>query len=175
MKMQLLLTHEVMKRFQREMRRARSREIGGLLMGEHVADEVFRAVDVSVQRLGGSHVGFIRNPKEHEAQLQTFFARTGNDYTRFNYLGEWHSHPSFEPYPSPMDIETMQSIVEDSAVGVNFLVLLICRLGIGNQIELTATAFRPGTQPLAVPIVPEFGPKRRSLTLLQQLCRILGR
>ena len=141
-------------------------------MGEHVGDEVFRVVDISVQRVGGSHVGFTRNPKDHEAQLQNFFARTGQDYARFNYLGEWHSHPSFEPYPSSTDIESMQSIVDDSTVGVNFLVLLICRLGSGKQIEVTASAFRAGTLPVAVPIVAEAGPLGENLTLFMRLRRM---
>jgi integrative and conjugative element protein (TIGR02256 family) len=93
-------------------------------MGEHIGDELFRVVEISVQRSGGTAACFIRHPNEHKAQLERFFAQTGNDYARFNYLGEWHSHPSFEPAPSETDVCTMQSIVEDPEVGVNFLVLL---------------------------------------------------
>jgi integrative and conjugative element protein (TIGR02256 family) len=124
-------------------------------MGEHQRDELFRVVDISVQRSGGSRVCFIRNPKDHESELNRFFARTGKEYTRFNYLGEWHSHPSFEAIPSHTDIQTMQSIVEDPAVGVNFLVLLISKLGRQNEIELTATAFRADTLPTSIPIMAE--------------------
>ena len=93
-------------------------------MGEHVRHDVFKVVDMSVQRSGGSVDCFVRDPTEHQATLQAFFARTGGDYTRFNYLGEWHSHPAFEPVPSAVDVATMQSIVEDPSVGVNFLVLV---------------------------------------------------
>jgi integrative and conjugative element protein (TIGR02256 family) len=153
--MELCLAPRVMKRLQRELRRAGTREIGGLLMGEHLGNELFRLVDISVQRSGGSHTCFIRSPKDHEDQLQRFFARTGNDYTRFNYLGEWHSHPSFEPFPSPTDLVTMQSIVSDPVVGANFLVLLIARLGSDKRIEATATAFRAGTPPVSVALLAE--------------------
>ena len=97
--MQLLLPTQVTKRLRQELRRAKAREIGGLLMGEHVRDDVFRVVDISVQRSGGSQTHFVRDPSSHAAQLDAFFARTGNDFTRFNYLGEWHSHPTFEPAP----------------------------------------------------------------------------
>jgi len=117
-------------------------------MGEHVRDEVFRVVSISVQRSGGSQTCFIRQPREHEAQLREFFARTGADYTRFNYLGEWHSHPSFEPVPSDTDLRTMQSIVDDSMVGVNFLALMIPRLGKRGRVELSAMAVRRGGPPL---------------------------
>src|ERR1700687_5436645 len=102
--MHLLLTATVLKRLRRELRRAGSREIGGLMMGEHVGDDVFRVVEISVQRSGGSAACFVRDPVEHEAALQAFYVRTDSDYTRFNYLGEWHSHPMFEPVPSPMDV-----------------------------------------------------------------------
>ena len=156
--MQLLLPAKIIQRLLRELRRAGHREIGGLLMGEHVRDETFRVLDISVQRSGGSHACFIRDPRSHQAQLQRFFAQTGQDYARFNYLGEWHSHPSFDPVPSATDAATMQSIVDDPDVGVNFLVLLIPRLDSNKDFEASATAFRARTRPLAVPLLMESEP-----------------
>jgi hypothetical protein len=88
-------------------------------------------------------------------QLDKFFEHTGADYSRFNYLGEWHSHPTFDAVPSPTDIRTMHSLVSDPAVGVNFLVLLVARLSIERQIEATAVAFRPAAPPMVVPISAE--------------------
>jgi integrative and conjugative element protein (TIGR02256 family) len=153
--MQLLLAPQVSKRLERELRRAGRQEIGGVLMGEHLHDEVFRIVDISVQRSGGTQACFIRNPSDHQAHLQQFFARNGNDYTRYNYLGEWHSHPSFEPIPSTTDMHTMQSIVDDPAVGVNFAVLLITKLASNKRIEATAMAFRSGIPAMSVPLLTE--------------------
>jgi integrative and conjugative element protein (TIGR02256 family) len=169
--MQLLLTPQIVKRLKRELRRAGSREIGGLLMGEHVRDEIFRVVDISVQRSGGSHACFIREPKDHEAHLKRFFARTGGDYTRFNYLGEWHSHPSFKPFPSDVDMQTMQDIVNDPAVGANFLVLLIAKLAGKKQIELAATAFRAGAPPVIVVLSAESVPDISSESRLSRWLR----
>ena len=60
--MQLLLPSRLIQRLQSELKRAGNREIGGLLMGEHVRDEVFRIVDISVQRSGGDRACFIRQP-----------------------------------------------------------------------------------------------------------------
>lgn len=122
-------------------------------MGEHVADDVFRIVDISVQRSGGSAACFTRDPSDHQRQLDDFFDRHDRDYTRFNYLGEWHSHPSFPPYPSSTDISTMQEIVRNPDVAVNFLVLLIVRLKHKRAIEVSATAFPLGGEPEAVEIV----------------------
>jgi proteasome lid subunit RPN8/RPN11 len=124
-------------------------------MGEHVRDETFRVVEISVQRSGGSQGCFIRNPTDHQAQLREFFARTSEDYRRFNYLGEWHSHPSFAAAPSITDIQTMQSIVSDPAVGVNFLALLIVKLSREKKFEATAVAFRMGALPTDVLVSAE--------------------
>jgi len=173
--MQLLVARPVIKRLECELRRAGRREIGGLLMGEHVRDELFRLVELSVQRGGGTDACFIRRPSDHEAQLEKFFAQTGNDYTRFNYLGEWHSHPSFDPLPSDTDISAMQSMVEDPDVGVNFLVLLVCRMasGRGRVLEMTSTAFRAGAPPLAVPISVEPEPQGQKVTLLDRFRKFM--
>jgi integrative and conjugative element protein (TIGR02256 family) len=172
--MQILLAPEVTRRLRRELRRAGSLEIGGLLLGEHVRDELFRVVEISVQRSGGSHAGFMRHPQRHQKQMRNFFRRTGGDYARFNYLGEWHSHPCFEPAPSPTDLETMQSIVSDPAVGVNFLVLLVCRLGHGEALEATAAAFRAGIEPLSVALGFESKTEGHEVSWSQRFRRFLG-
>jgi integrative and conjugative element protein (TIGR02256 family) len=153
--MKLLLTPQVLKQLELEMRQARRMEIGGLLFGEHVGADTFRVVDITVQRSGGSPVHFVRDPAQHRPQLDAFFRKTGAEYTKFNYLGEWHTHPSFEPHPSGQDVNTMQSIVEDPAVGVNFLVLLIPRLKRWRHIEVGATLFRPSTDPSPVELSVE--------------------
>lgn len=113
-------------------------------MGEHVSEVTFRVVDFSVQRDGGSRTNFVRDPKEHVAQLAAFFEGTGADFTRFNYLGEWHSHPSFPPSPSASDIAEMVRLVDDPEVGASFAVLLIVRLRIIRGLTGTATLFARG-------------------------------
>jgi [CysO sulfur-carrier protein]-S-L-cysteine hydrolase len=170
--MRLLLTAPILKRLRRELRRAGSSEIGGLLMGEHVGDDEFRVVDISVQRTGGSIASFVRDPASHDAQLKAFFARTRGDFTRFNYLGEWHSHPTFEPAPSTVDRATMQSLVEDPIVGANFLILLIVTLGADATINGSATAFRPKAVPLnAAILIEQTAPRFPGVRmLLRRLC-----
>jgi integrative and conjugative element protein (TIGR02256 family) len=142
--MHIVLPAKIAKRLACELRRAGRQEIGGLLMGEHIGEARFRIVDISVQRAGGTDVCFVREPREHRAQLDQFFANTGRDYTRFNYLGEWHSHPSFVPLPSSKDSATMQSLVQDDVVGVNFVVLLIASFTDSREMVLSATAYRAG-------------------------------
>lgn len=118
-------------------------------MGEHISESTFRVVDFSVQRGGGSHAHFVRDPKEHVAQLAAFFEHTGADFTRFNYLGEWHSHPSFPPSPSVSDIAEMVRLVDDPEVGASFAVLLIIRLRFIFGLTGTATLFARGGTPIS--------------------------
>ena len=173
--MKILLTQPVIQRLRSELRGARRREIGGVLMGEHLQESTFRIVDLSVQRSGGSAAHFVRDPAQNQAALAAFFSRTGGDYTRFNYIGEWHSHPSFEPLPSFTDLETMQSIVDDPQVGVNFLILLIPRLTRWRRMELSATGFRRNGDPFAVSLGAEELPDADENTWVALARRLFSR
>lgn len=141
--MKLLLQTEIRRRLERELRRAGTAEIGGVLMGEHVGPDTFRVVDLTLDRGGGSFARFVREVRRHRLGLDAFFRRTGKQFTRFNYLGEWHSHPSFSLEPSGPDISAMRSIVDDPAVGAAFAVLMIVRLSTDGALEMRASLFRP--------------------------------
>jgi integrative and conjugative element protein (TIGR02256 family) len=154
--MKLLLPLKVIKRIKRELR-GRNREIGGVLVGEHVSNDLFRVVDISVQLSGGTAAHFVRDPEHHRAFLADFFAQTGRDYQRFNYLGEWHSHPRFAPLPSGEDFITMLNLVADPEVGANFAVLIIARLHRWSRLEISATLFRAGLLPENIAVEIEVG------------------
>jgi hypothetical protein len=131
--------------------------MGGVLVGEHIDGDVFRVVDMSFQRRGGGVAHFERDLKRAKAFVVAFHEKTGRDYQRFNYIGEWHSHPSFTAVPSATDLQTAQDIVEDADVGVNFIVLLICRLRFWGRLDVSCTAFVPGQSPSPVRLAIEPG------------------
>jgi hypothetical protein len=112
------------------------------MMGEHAGPNLFVVREMTVHRLG-TFASFVRTVGDAIGKLRAFFQQTGNDYTRFNYLGEWHSHPSFEPYPSRTDDQSMLQIVQDEAVGANFAVLLIVKLGAKGELISTAHTYLP--------------------------------
>lgn len=150
--MKLLLPQRVIKRLKRKLR-GRINEVGGVMVGEHVAAaDTFRIVDISFQKRGGTIAHFVRDPAHHKVFLAEFFKKTGYDYKRFNYIGEWHSHPTFDPLPSGEDFVTMYDIVEDPDVGVNFAILIIARLKGWRKLELSATLFRAGVMPEPVQV-----------------------
>ena len=139
------------------LKKAGLREIGGILMGEHLSNKTFLIKDLTMQRHGGTFTSFIRAARVVIAPVRRFFKKTGYNYTRFNYLGEWHSHPSFSPSPSLNDCDTMWSIVEDPEVGAKFAVLMIVRLNGNKEVEGTATVFLPQRKFMAGTLLLEKG------------------
>jgi len=138
--------HDVIVRMRSLLRRARSREIGGVLMGEQFGDGHFRIVDFSVDDLTGGFAHFVRDPDHHRIALAAFFERTGADYARYNYLGEWHSHPSFPVHPSLEDCRSMTSLVEGER-DIEFAVLMIVRLRFWFKVECSTNLFVRGQAP----------------------------
>ncbi len=124
------------------LRKAGRREVGGILMGEHVGPNLFIVREMTVHRRG-AFASFVRRIEDAMGRLRAFFQQTGHDYTRFNYLGEWHSHPSFAPYPSRTDDLSMLQIVQDEEVGANFAVLLIAKLELEGGLIATVHTYLP--------------------------------
>jgi hypothetical protein len=140
--MQLLLPSDIAGRLSDAMQQAGRREIGGILMAEHIGEDEFRIMEVTIQTRGGTFATFVRLVEEFIRPLRQFFARTGHNYRRFNYLGEWHSHHSFALQPSPEDEKSMRDIVDDPGVGANFVVLLLLRFT-QQDIQGSVTVYLP--------------------------------
>jgi integrative and conjugative element protein (TIGR02256 family) len=153
----LILTRKTLETLRRELKRARRREIGGVLVGQHLGKETFRIAGISVQHDGGSAAHFERDPVQAKEFLEVFFTETGRDFSRFNYLGEWHSHPTFTVLPSPTDRATMYSIVDDPKVDTAFAVLVICRMHPWWGLQLSAEGFRSGVMPDPIDLEGEAG------------------
>ena len=130
-------------KMRRNLNRAGWREIGGVLMAEQVSEGHFRLADFSLDPRSGTGAHFVRDPKHHDAALSAFFERTGEDYARFNYLGEWHSHPSFPAIPSGDDIRSMRDLVETES-SIPFSMLLVVRSRWRVMLECSATLFQRG-------------------------------
>ena len=153
--MKIYLPNEIKKRLSLALEKAGPKEIGGVLMGEHIGEEEFRIVDLTIQKRSGTVAFFVRLVADTVASLQRFFKRTEYNYRKFNYLGEWHSHPSFPPVPSSKDIQSMLEIVTDTDIGANFVILLIVRYKEAEEIEATATAFLPDSSYFECKLIKE--------------------
>ena len=122
------------------LKRAGSREIGGQLYGEQLAPSEFLVTDLAIQRRRGSVTRFIVDLLQAARDAARFFDRTRHRYARFNYIGEWHSHPLFSVRPSRTDMETMRWLVSDPEFQGSFAVLMITRLS-GNVLFAAAWVF----------------------------------
>jgi [CysO sulfur-carrier protein]-S-L-cysteine hydrolase len=160
--MQIALTSAVRKKICRELSHAGRRETGGLLLAEQLDDKGrFRIVDVTVDPSGGEAMYFERRPELHTQALEAFFEKNGNNFGRFNYLGEWHSHPSFPVDPSTTDISTMQAIVEDAG-NIDFSVLMIVRLRMFVMLQVGAYLFTRGQHPQRVEMIDDPMPRSKT-------------
>ena len=124
------------------LKRAGKREIGGQLFGEQLASSHFVVTELAVQARPGTVARFVVDLVQAAREAVRFFDRTEHRYTQYNYIGEWHSHPSFAVQPSGPDIGTMRSLVRDPEFKGLFAVLVIVRLD-GDALSAGAWLFDP--------------------------------
>lgn len=121
------------------------REIGGWLAAEQVAPGDFELLGFTVDLEVGTRDHFESVPELHTEQLDQILTANVNRAGRVDYLGEWHSHPTFPPIPSNIDLNAMTNMVENSRP--SFAALLIVRLLDRESIEATITTFQRGRPP----------------------------
>lgn len=153
--MKILLSQAIEERLISALKEADGREIGGILMGKHVRNGVYRIHDLTVQPQSGTISSFVRLVRHALTSLGRFFLETRYNFRRFNYLGEWHSHPSFTLHPSDTDSETMWAIVNDPQVGANFAILMIVRLSNRDCLEGSVTAYLAGRRRVEGELIEE--------------------
>lgn len=124
------------------LNRAGRREIGGQLFGEQLAPSHFKIIELTIQARPGTFSRFVVDLMQAVRDSIGFFDRTQHRYQRFNYIGEWHSHPSFAVQPSAIDKETMWELVLDQSFHGNFAVLMIVRLD-ADRLTKGAWVFDP--------------------------------
>ncbi len=144
--MHIRLDSDVVQRLRSTLAHAGERESGGQLFGEQLAVSDFRVTELTVQARPGTLTRFFVDVLQAARDALRFFEHTRHDYQRFNYIGEWHSHPSFAVIPSGTDTATMRNLVCDPAFRGRFAVLMIVRLD-GEFLTVGAWVFDPhGTE-----------------------------
>lgn len=138
--MKLHLPSDQTGKLARALVRAGTSEIGGQLFGEQLAPSNFRITELTIQSRPGTFARFVVDLVEAGRAAVDFFRRTAHDYARHNYIGEWHSHPSFAIQPSPIDANTMRELVASEDFKGSFAVLMIVRLD-GAELRTGAWVF----------------------------------
>jgi hypothetical protein len=150
----LRLPSDQLVKLQLALRDAGTKEIGGQMFGEQLAPSDFLASELTFQKRPGTFARFVVDLIQAARDAVRFFDRTEHRYTRFNYIGEWHSHPSFEVHPSGPDVAAMRSIVNDHEFRGNFAVLMIVRLD-PDRLHLGGWLFDPSGREQPVALEPE--------------------
>lgn len=149
--MQVEIPHKIKLRLRKALSIAKRKEIGGILMAEQIEPGKFKIIDFTIDAVTGSEAHFVRSPKHFDQALADFFKKTQENYVRFNYLGEWHSHPNHPPIPSHTDLQSMQSLIY-SERDIPFAILLIVRGAWWGRILCSATLFQQGQHPSPVDV-----------------------
>lgn len=152
--MRLRLPNDQVGQLTEALRRAGTKEIGGQIFGEQLAASDFRATEFTVQKRRGSFARFFVDLAQAARDAMQFFHKTEHRYLRYNYIGEWHSHPSFTVTPSFTDVQSMIALVTDPRFRGNFAALLVMKLA-GDTLELSAQVFDRGGACQAVSVEHE--------------------
>jgi hypothetical protein len=112
-------------------------------MGKQITPGEFEIAEMTFQRQGGRFASFVRSAKNALTALNNFFDNTGHQYYRYNYLGEWHSHPSFSTSPSNTDHKSMIELASQDGIGATFIALMVVRLNPSRELEGTITVYLP--------------------------------
>lgn len=156
--MKLRINGDLIAAWQKDLAKAGKREIGGVLFGEQIAEGDFRIIEATRQRFGGgTRDRFHRRGRPARKAIEALHDAHGGDAERFNYLGEWHSHPSAPAVPSIRDQVTMFQLLADQAGAVNFLVLLIVRVNSAQALEMGAAAYLASGHRIGCQIMIEAG------------------
>lgn len=126
--LKLLVSKKFKIIIEKTCRKSGSRECGGVLFAENKKENLFEIVEITADIKAGHFAVFVRQLKNTIFYLKYFFKKYGHNYKKYNYIGEWHSHPQFDLIPSNQDNSTMFEIVMDGNVGANFAVLIIVKL-----------------------------------------------
>ncbi|MDB5529183.1 MAG: hypothetical protein JWR51_2286 [Devosia sp.] len=140
--MHLILAADQKHRLVEALTLAGTKEIGGQLFGELLEPSKFLITELVVQARPGSFARFVVDLFQAAREAMRFFDRTAHRYVAFNYIGEWHSHPSFAVRPSSTDVQTMRGLVLEPDFPGNFAVLVIVRLDV-DELTVGSWVFDP--------------------------------
>lgn len=140
--MRLRIPTSIIEQWAADLDRASHKEVGGVLFGEQITEGDFRIVEITRQQFfGGTATTFKRRGGVARKEILALHEKFGGDPKRFNYLGEWHSHPNAPAWPSLQDECTMQKLLADQGGVVNFLILIIVKLDEQAKFHICARAY----------------------------------
>lgn len=103
----------------------REKEAGGVLLGRFLVGNNDVVVDyITVPMVGDkrSRFGFFRSKYAHQKRISEAWSTSQGTC---NYLGEWHTHPEDDPYPSAYDFTDWKNKLNRDTFDSDFLFFII--------------------------------------------------
>lgn len=102
-------------------------EIKGSFYAEQIKENFFIIDDVYVSEISGNRFfsNLIVNARYKKFE-RDYYSKKNFIYTKYNYIGDWHSHPSYECIPSDYDRKEIRKEFRNS--NANFLVQFIFKV-----------------------------------------------
>lgn len=120
-----------------ECLRAGRQETGGILIGRYMNDGIQAIVGEATAPPSGSKFGRAWFQRSEEGLARLLKQRWSQE-PRTHYVGEWHFHPAWAPWPSPQDAGQMASIARDRSYRCEKpLLMIVCRTDTGGWVVRT--------------------------------------
>ena len=102
-------------------------ETKGALFACKKDDSTFEIEDIYIEPSVGSFA-FVKlyNNKSYKRFCQKYFSKHEDEDNVHNYIGDWHSHPSFSCYPSSYDKQEVEEDLRQS--NALFLIQIILKI-----------------------------------------------
>lgn len=130
--MKIIVQKTVINRMINALKRAGLNETKGACFASKTSDDCYSIEDVFLSKEKGTTVfSNLKINYSYKCFEKRYFKKHKYDYVNHNYIGDWHSHPSFDCLPSNYDKkEAFEELYNSNA---RFLIQLIVKL-IDNEI-----------------------------------------
>lgn len=124
--MKIIMPKTISKKIYQRIKETSPNETKGALFAKKINDDLYEIDAVYFEKIIGTYA-FVKlyNNEAYKKFQEKYHAKHLNDYETHNYIGDWHSHPSFECYPSSYDRLEVESDLQKS--NAKFLIQMILK------------------------------------------------
>lgn len=134
------LAPEVLATFRRfRQYRCTDREAGGQLFAVFQGNDTI-IVDAKPpnKKDKRTRYSFVPDRNRQQTEIREMYAKG------FHYVGDWHTHPEPVPFPSELDLSSMQDSILKSSHGLQAFILIILGTSLGPDGIFMALVYRNG-------------------------------
>jgi len=125
--LEIIIPKEITLRLIKQISKYSPLETKGALFAEDLGNDTFKIDEVYLEPKPGTTT-FVKLYINHEYVTfqKNYHKLRKNNFSKYNYIGDWHSHPLFECFPSSYDVSEVEKDMKQS--NAIFLVQLILKV-----------------------------------------------